>query len=512
MKRKGKTKEELTQELLKMRRQTAKLEALESQHRQREKELIESEERHRCLLELCPETVSVHSKGKIVYINAAGAKMLGVVSPEKLIGKSVMDFAHPEYQEIIKKRIGRSLEQGKKAPLIEEKLVRPDGKVVYIETTATRITYRGEPAMLAVSRDITERKKMEEALRNSFRERYATLDAIGDVVFLANLEGTILRCNRATANLVGKTFSDIIGRRCWEVIHGNQKRVEGCPLARMQKSQRRETVVLSMGKRYFNVSVDLLLDEVGGLVGGVHVIVDITDRKEAEKKIEAYQKRLRLLTSELTLAEERERRNLATQLHESIGQILAVCRIKLGELEKVTKASNARSLAQEVGERVEEIICCVRSLTLRLGPPVLYQLGLEVALEWLAEHMQEQYGIDTKLKVGVETEPRDEELRIFLFRAVQELMINIARHAGADKAKISVLRENETVRICVEDRGAGFDPTILEAFSHKDRGFGLFSIRERIKYFRGDLVIHSKPDEGTQVVLTVPLEVLPGKK
>ena len=125
---KDKTKEKLTNELTRLRERIAELEALESQHSQREKELIESEERHRRLLELCPETVSVHSKGKIVYINAAGAKMLGVVSPEKLIGKSVMDFAHPDYQEIIKKRIGRSLEQGKKAPLIEEKLVRPDGK------------------------------------------------------------------------------------------------------------------------------------------------------------------------------------------------------------------------------------------------------------------------------------------------------------------------------------------------------------------------------------------------
>ncbi len=325
--------------------------------------------------------------------------------------------------------------------------------------------------MLAVSRDITERKKMEEAVRNSVREWRTTFDAMGDIVLLANLEGTILRCNRATANLVGKTFNDIIGRPCWEVMHGTQKRVKGCPMVRMQKSHRRETVVLSIGKRYFNVSVDPLLDEVGGLVGGVHVIVDITDHKETEKKIEAYQKRLRLLTSELTLIEERERRNLASELHESIGQLLALCRVKLGELEKVTKASDARLLGKEIEEHLEEVIWHTRSLTSRLGPPVLYQLGLEAALEWLAEHMQEQYGIDTKLKVDAETEPRGEELRIFLFRAVQELITNIARHAGTDKAKVSVLRENETVRISVEDRGVGFDTAILEALSDKDKGF-----------------------------------------
>lgn len=244
-------------------------------------------------------------------------------------------------------------------------------------------------------------------------------------------------------------------------------------------------------------------DERGDPTGTWAIVRDITERKKVEKKIKAYQKRLRALASELTLTEER---HLATELHDSISQLLALCRIKLGELEKVTRVSDSRSLVEEIEERLEEIIWHTRSLTLRLGPPVLYELGLGAALQWLAEYMQEQYGIQTKFKVDGEAEPVDEELRVFLFRTVQELMMNVAKHAETDKAKASVWRENNRMHITVEDRGVGFNTADLETSSGKDTGFGLFNIREHIKYLGGELSIQSKPGEGTQVTLMVPLK------
>ena len=642
---KGKTKEQLINELAEMRQRIAGLEALEIQRKHMEEVAIESEGYYQRLIELSPEAIAVHSQGKIVFINAAGAKLLGVASPEELIGKSIMNFVHPDYQKIIKKRVRQAFEQGKTAPLIEEKLVRPDGTVIFVETTATSITYQGKPAMLAVSRDITERKKMEEALKNSARRWHTTFDAIGDAVSLLDLEGRILRCNKAMADLLGKPFSEILGRTCWELIHTALGPVERRRFMRMQKRHRRQTMVLPIGDRYFNITVDPLLNKDGNLMGAVHIMADITERKKieealrksegrlrkvfetmaegivliapdgqivqansaaerilgltrseievrnyvgpdweilrpdrtpmppeemagpramkekrlvknivmgarrpdgsirwinvsaaplinqsgeleavvgtfaditerkkAEEKIKTYQKRLQALASELTLTEEREKRHLATELHDSISQLLALCRIKLGELEKATRFSDSRSLVKEIEERLEEIIWHSRSLTLRLGPPVLYELGLKAALEWLAEYMQEQYGIQTKFKVDGEAEPVDEELRVFLFRTVQELMMNVAKHAETDKAKVSVWRENDRMHITVEDRGVGFNTAIIDGLSGKDSGFGLFSIREHIKYFGGELSIQSKPGEGTQVILTVPLKALPGKK
>jgi len=388
---KDKTKDVLINELARLRERIAELEALESQHKEREKELIESEERHRRLVELCPEAVAVHSKGKIVYINAAGAKMLGVASPEELIGKSVMDFVHPDYREIIKNRIRRTIKKGKATPLIEEKLIRPDGSIIYVETVATRITYLGEPAMLAVSRDITERKKMEERLR-------------------------------------------------------------------------------------------------------------------------LYEKKLRSLAYELTQVEEREHRHVATELRDAIGQLLAFCTMKLEELKELVIWPDSVHILREIRGSVEKMIEDIRSLANQLSPLIVYELGLPAALEWLADKMRKEHSIHIDLKVDSQVNVEDEELRIFLFRAVWELLVNVSRYAKTDRAKVSVYREAESLYISVEDRGVGFNTSLLEAPSEKNRRFGLFSIRERFSYFGGEVSIQSKSGKGTKVVLTVPLKAPQGNK
>jgi len=249
-------------------------------------------------------------------------------------------------------------------------------------------------------------------------------------------------------------------------------------------------------------------DKDGKISNFVSTQHDVTERKKAEEKIHVYQKRLRSLASKLTLVEERERRRLATELHDSIGQLLALCRIKLGELGRVTPSFDSRPLLEEIGDLLDQMIKYIRSLTLQLGPPVLYELGLETALEWLVEYMQERYRIQTEFEVDGEVKSVDEELRVFLFRAVQELMVNIAKHAKTDKAKVSVGWENESIYLSVEDRGVGFNTSILDTPSGKDTGFGLFSIRERIEQFGGELSIQSKPGEGTQISLMVPLKAL----
>ncbi|GAJ08839.1 unnamed protein product, partial [marine sediment metagenome] len=220
-----------------------------------------------------------------------------------------------------------------------------------------------------------------------------------------------------------------------------------------------------------------IMRDNGKIQGFIFLARDITHRKKAKEKIETHQERLRSLASELTLVEEREKRNLAIELHDSIGQLLALCRIKLGELEKMTEFPDAHSLVQEVEERLEEIIWHTRSLTSELGPPVLYQLGLEAALEWLVDYIKEQYGVLTELKLAGKSELVDEELRVFLFRTVQELLLNVSKHAKTDRVKLSVSRKNESVEISVEDRGVGFNTAVLDTSFDRDVGFGLFSIR-----------------------------------
>ncbi len=255
------------------------------------------------------------------------------------------------------------------------------------------------------------------------------------------------------------------------------------------------------------LSASTMRDAAGKPVSFVAITKDTTERKKAEKNIKAYQKRLRALALELTLTEEREKRHLATELHESIGQLLALCRIKLGELATTKKPAESQELLGETEELVEEIIWHTRSLTSKLGPPVLYQLGLEAALQWLTDHMEQEYGIHTKLSLKGKVEPGHEEVRIFLFRAVQELLINISKYAGVDQAKVLISREDDNIRVRVEDAGVGFNPTDLMTSSGKNVGFGLFAISERTKYFGGKFSIHSEPGEGTAVSLTAPVKL-----
>lgn len=239
---------------------------------------------------------------------------------------------------------------------------------------------------------------------------------------------------------------------------------------------------------------------------------NITERKTMEERIRTYEKSLRLLASELTLVEERERRRIATELQDVVSQLLVFCKMKLGELEKTITSPESRRLLEEIRGPVDEIFQDIKSLPHQLSPLILYELRLPAALEWLAACTSHQQAIRIDLEVHRQVKVVNEELRIFLFRAVQELLVNVTKHAKTDKARVSLYRERENLCISVEDRGVGFNPTSLETPSDKNRRFGLFSIRERFRYFGGEFSIRSKPDKGTQVVLTAPLKAVQGRK
>jgi signal transduction histidine kinase len=145
-------------------------------------------------------------------------------------------------------------------------------------------------------------------------------------------------------------------------------------------------------------------------------------------------------------------------------------------------------------------------LIFELSPPVLYQFGLEAAVESLAHHMQEQHGIRIDVTDDGQWKPLTEDMRILLFRAVQELLINVAKHAHARQVLISIGRDGDYIRITVVDDGVGFDLCEREPDAGRANGFGLFSINERLHQLHGYCEIHSKPGQGTQVTLMAPLQ------
>ncbi|TSA51490.1 PAS domain-containing protein, partial [archaeon] len=350
-----------------------------------------------------------------------------------------------------------------------------------------------------------ERERVEKALQVAAQQWRTTFDAIGDVICLLDVDGRILRCNKAMSTFLGKSFSDIFGHSCFELIYSSSEPIEGSLLVRMRETHHRETMVSPVGDCWFNVAVDPLLDENDNVMGAVYIMSDITDHKQAMERLLVYQQQLRSLASELSLTEERERRRIAADLHDEIGQTLAMINLKSGALrEKLTSGDLTRQL-DEIRELTKKAIQATRSLTFDLAPPVLYELGLEAGLDWLTEKIHDQHGILTEFEDDGKSKPLDDDVRVTLFRAVRELLINVVKHAHARRAKVSIWREGDEVRIVVEDNGVGFAPSELNTTGGRTRGFGLFNIHERLESLGGHVQLESAQARGTRVTLIQPL-------
>ena len=216
-----------------------------------------------------------------------------------------------------------------------------------------------------------------------------------------------------------------------------------------------------------------------------------------------FHQRLRSLASQLSLAEEQERKHLATALHDQISQALAVINIKLGVLREPLSSVGFDEQVDEIRSLVNQTIQDTRSLTFELSPPVLYELGLEAALDWLTEQVQQEHGIQCTFEDDGQTKPLGDDARGFLFWAVRELLMNVIKHASAQAVTVSVCRDDGQLRVVVEDNGVGFNTSEME---RRTRGFGLFSIQERLTEFGGQFELDSMPGRRTRCTLAVPLE------
>ena len=241
-----------------------------------------------------------------------------------------------------------------------------------------------------------------------------------------------------------------------------------------------------------------------GIGIGVGLILRITSpliqRIEARtQELEKAHERLRSHSAQVALEIEQARRRAAVDLHDGIGQLLALLNIKLGLLRKEAQVEMLDPQLREIESLIGEAREQSREMTWQLSPPVLYEVGLVAALQWLAKDMERRYGLRVTLEEEGECIQLDEATRISLFRSVNELLINVAKHAKVDRAVVRVSYWVRDIAIVVEDRGVGFDS------SSDASEYGLFSVRERLHHLGGILTIASKRGEGTEVTLIAPL-------
>lgn len=233
--------------------------------------------------------------------------------------------------------------------------------------------------------------------------------------------------------------------------------------------------------------------------------IEVTERIKAEKIILADQQQLRKMATELLLTEERERREIAIALHDSIGQILAFSSIELANFLKTAPPELAERLTT-VRQLVEQAIDETRSLTFDLSPTILYTFGLDAAIEQLTEQFSDEHGIECSFETCPEPKDLSKEVEVLLFRAVRELLVNVVKHAQAGTARVSMTKVDHNLEIIVEDDGDGFDILDMDLAKGHPAGLGLFSVRERLAHLGGSLAIDSNEERGTKVTLLAPLK------
>ena len=232
--------------------------------------------------------------------------------------------------------------------------------------------------------------------------------------------------------------------------------------------------------------------------------IEIEQRRRAAEDLLIHQGRLRDLSSELMLTEEKQRRHIATELHDRLGQTLSIIKIYLGELrDSVVDLAQVKKF-DKVEELIEQTINDTRSLTFELSPPVLYELGLEAALESLSEQIQEGHNIPIVFTDDKQTKPLDENCKITAFQSARELLFNVIKHAQAQRIELSIRKQDENIRIDIMDDGFGFDKDDRCSRRDYNRGFGLFSIQERLGAIGGCLEIESKLGQGTCASIVLP--------
>lgn len=231
---------------------------------------------------------------------------------------------------------------------------------------------------------------------------------------------------------------------------------------------------------------------------------DVSARRKASDQVNRYRSRLQKLASELDVASDNERRRIAAGLHDDVGQNLALARIQLGQLGQHV-SEDCSELLESTAELIQRTIDSTRELMFELNPPPLDELGLWPALEWLADKLKLQAGIDLQLQIddhATNAEIGDEQASI-LFRVVRELLHNVVKHSESKRAILRRLTTSDDLTIQVEDFGCGFSPPV-DPLGVK--GLGLFLARERMRFLNGSLDVQSQLGEGTTITVTVPLE------
>lgn len=499
--------------------------------------LLESEARLKSILNHAPAAIFIKDPaGRYLFMNEECARVLSVNREQALSHTDHELFPSELASQFVAN--DRRVWETERLLTVEERVPQADGVHTSVVKKFLLGDERGRPyALSGIALDITHGLKLEAAIQAS-EARLRLAQSVANIgVFDWDLLTQQGVWSPELEQIWGLPTGGYDGTaETWRrLVHPEDL---ATALAGSQRSMKDPTMVSEFEYRiirpdgtvrWIYAKAKTLCDVDGRAIRMVGVNLDITERKEAQLGLERFtqelealvedrtrdlvqsQDRLRALTRELNLAEQRERKRLAGELHDHLQQMLVVGKLTIGQGRKSARGVPAyEAVLKKVDEILSDALTYSRTLVAELCPPVLRDHGLTASLTWIAEYMNTKHGQTVTVCVP-EDQGLDlpEDQRVLLFQSVRELLINSAKHAGTGQATLTMEHRMDQLRITVKDEGKGFDVTVAAAAGASpgeiSSKFGLYSIQERMRTLGGSLEIHSAPAQGTSASIVLPL-------
>jgi PAS domain S-box-containing protein len=336
------------------------------------------------------------------------------------------------------------------------------------------------------------------------------LDAVPFYVLLVDSEHNIIEANKAVYQQLAVKREDILGKYCPKVIHGLDRPFHGCPLeesAESNKAIEREIFDENTGRWVVSAVYPTRSLTRNGKRIFLHMVTDVTERKQAQEQLLASREQLRRLSAHLESIREEEKKKIARDLHDETSQVLASLHAHLeaaiGTLPE--GESKTRDLLKKAQTLSTNILDDLHRLIYELRPAVIDELGLIAAINSMLDDNLKVDGLKVRFKTAGEVRRLSPALEITLFRVVQEAFSNVVKHSQASQVAIRVSFKRQSLKINIRDNGIGFDVQELINSKDKPRGLGLLGMRERVELANGSILIDSSPGQGTAIAIEVPL-------
>jgi PAS domain S-box-containing protein len=466
----------------------------------------ESEARYRRIVETTNEGIwLLDAEFRTSFVNLQMAKMLGY-KPEEMLGRVVFDFYFPEDVERKQQVLARRKEGISEH--FDDRLRRKDGTELWVRMAASAICKAsGEfDGAMAIVCDITEQRLAAEALRESEQRFRLMADTTPTMIWMSGTDKLCTFFNEGWLNFTGRSMEEELGEGWAAGVHPED--LERCLSTYAKAFDSRVSFEMEYrlqradGEYRWIVDYGVPRTGLNGVFSGyIGSCLDITDRKLSEMS-------LRELSGRLIHAQEEESARIAREIHDDIGQRMAVLEIGLEQLEqKMSEISSGdREHLRNLAQVASELSSDLHNLSYQLHPVKLDLQGLVAAMGGLCRELSKQHDLQIKFVHRDIPAQVPKAAALCLFRIVQEALRNVVKHSKTTDATVELCGHGNGIDLCISDSGTGFN----RKSAHTKRGLGLISMRERLKLIGGHLVVESEPSRGTRVRVHVPLSSMAG--